>query len=171
MNIFINDANILIDLAELGLLDAFSKLPFKLYTTDFVYAELRDTQKSRVSILCAKGYLTVIEADEEDLQGMSELLKSSSGLSFEDCSVWFYSKKLSGTLLTGDGKLRKQARKQAIEVRGIIYVFDELVKHKLLTYSTAVEKIKQLYQLNNRLPKEEVDKRIEYWSKLSLRSN
>lgn len=90
-------------------------------------------------------------------------MESSSGLSFEDCSVWHYSKKLSGTLLTGDGKLRKQVSKQGIEVRGIIYIFDELVKHKLLDYYSAVEKIEQLYQLNNRLPKKEIDKRIEYW--------
>ena len=84
-------------------------------------------------------------------------------LSFEDCSVWYYSQKLSGTLLTGDGKLRKQVSKQGIEVRGIIYVFDELVNESLLDFPIAIEKIKQLFQLNNRLPKKEIDKRIENW--------
>lgn len=165
MKIVINDANILIDLAKLDLLNVFSKLPFDLHTTDFVYEELNEAQKSPVSILSENGFLKIIETEELiDFQSISELLESSSGLSFEDCSVWHYSKKLSGTLLTGDGKLRKQVSKQGIEVRGIIYIFDELVKHKLLDYYSAVEKIEQLYQLNNRLPKKEIDKRIEYWN-------
>lgn len=165
MKIVINDANILIDLAKLDLLDVFSELPFNLHTTDFVYEELNEIQKSPVSILSEKGFLKIIETEDLiDYQSISELLESSSGLSFEDCSVWYYSKKLSGTLLTGDGKLRKQVSKQGIEVRGIIYIFDELVKYKLISYSLAVERIEQLYQFNNRLPKKEIEKRIEYWN-------
>jgi len=165
MRIVINDANILIDLAKLDLLDVFSKLPFDLYTTDFVYEELNEEQKSPVSVLHKKGYLKIIETEEIlDFQSITELLESSSGLSFEDCSVWYYSKKLSGTLLTGDGKLRKQVSKQGIEVRGIIYVLDELLKQNLIDFSNAVKKIKQLFQLNNRLPKKEIDKRIEHWN-------
>tara|TARA_B100001146_G_scaffold217296_1_gene221725 strand:- start:472 stop:987 length:516 start_codon:yes stop_codon:yes gene_type:complete len=164
MKIVINDANILIDLAKLDLLDVFSKLPFDLHTTDFVYEELNEDQKSPVSILSQNGFLKIIETEEiVDFQSITELLDSSNGLSFEDCSVWYYSKKLSGTLLTGDGKLRKQVSKQGIEVRGIIYIFDELVKYKLLEYSIAIEKMERLYQLNNRLPKKEIDKRIELW--------
>lgn len=165
MKIVINDANILIDLAKLDLLDVFSKLPFDLYTTDFVYEELNEEQKSPVSVLHKNGYLKIIETEESlDFQSITELLESSSGLSFEDCSVWHYSQKLSGTLLTGDGKLRKQVSKQGIEVRGVIFVFDELVKLNLLDFPIAIEKIKQLYQLNNRLPKKEIDKRIENWN-------
>jgi predicted nucleic acid-binding protein len=165
MKIVINDANILIDLAKLNLLDLFSKLPFDLYTTDFVYEELNEEQKSSVSVLHKKGYLKIIETEEIlDFQSITELLESSSGLSFEDCSVWYYSKKLSGTLLTGDGKLRKQVSKQGIEVRGIIYVLDELLKQNLIDFPNAVKKIKQLLQLNNRLPKKEIDKRIENWN-------
>ena len=88
MKIVINDANILIDLAKLDLLDKFSKLEFDLYTTDFVYEELNEAQKSPVSILNKNGYLKIIETEEiTDFQNISELLDSSSGLSFEDCSV------------------------------------------------------------------------------------
>jgi len=91
-------------------------------------------------------------------------LEKSTGLSFEDCSVWYYSKKMSGILLTGDGKLRKQASKDNIEVRGIIYLFDVLLNQNLISSQEAVEKIKQLMLLNNRLPKKEIDKRIELWN-------
>ena len=67
-------------------------------------------------------------------------------------------------LLSGDGKLRKQVRKNGIEVRGIIYVFDELIKQNLITFPKGIEKIEQLLQLNNRLPKNEIEKRIQFWS-------
>jgi len=164
MKIVINDANILIDLVKLDLLDLFSNLNFELHTTDFVYEELNEEQKSPVSKLYDNGILNIIETTEiSDFQNITALLNSSSGLSFEDCSVWYYSKLLSGTLLTGDGKLRKQVSKEGIEVRGIIYVFDELLKQNLLDFAVAVEKIEQLSQLNNRLPKIEIEKRIEHW--------
>lgn len=164
MKILINDANILIDLAKLKLLELFSKLNFELHTTDFVYEELNEEQKSPVSNLYNNGTLKIIETQEVlEFQKINTLLEKSKGLSFEDCSVWYYSRKLSGTLLTGDGKLRKQVSKEGIEVRGIIYVFDELVSQNLLEFSSAVEKIKQLSQLNDRLPKKEIEKRIKLW--------
>ena len=74
-----------------------------------------------------------------------------------------YSRKLSGALLTGDGKLRKQAAKDGLEVRGILFIFDELLKQKLIGFKVAIEKITTLYQINNRLPKKEIDKCIKSW--------
>ncbi len=71
---------------------------------------------------------------------------------------------MSGILLTGDGKLRKQASKDNIEVRGIIYLFDELLNQNLISFQETVEKIKQLMLLNNLFPKKEIDKRIELWN-------
>lgn len=164
MKIVINDANILIDLAKLELIQVFSKINFDLHTTDFVIEELNDEQRNPVSKLIKSKKLTVIETqDILDFQGITSILENSSGLSFEDCSVWYYSKKLSGALLTGDGKLRKQAIKEGIEVRGIIFIFDELLKQNLITFKIAIDRIEKLSLLNNRLPKKEIEKRIEYW--------
>ena len=164
MKIVINDANILIDLAKLELIQLFAKMSFDLHTTDFVVEELNDEQLEPVSELIKSGRLKVIETeDAEDFQGITNILENSSGLSFEDCSVWYYSKKLAGALLTGDGKLRKQAAKEGIEVRGIIFIFDELLKQELISFPQAIDKIEKLSLLNNRLPKKEIEKRIENW--------
>ena len=165
MKIVINDANILIDLVKLELLEAFSKLNFDLHTTDFVIEELNDKQREPITELSQSNKLGIIETIKiEDFQGINSILENSSGLSFEDCSVWYYSKKLSGVLLTGDGKLRKQARKDNLEVKGIIYLFDEFLRQGIITFQEAVEKIKQLSLLNNRLPKKEIEKRIDFWN-------
>jgi len=166
MKVVINDANILIDLVKLDLLDVFSKLNFELHTTDFVYEELNEEQKGTLSSLLKSGALNIIETIEvQDFQEINRLLNQSNGLSFEDCSVWYYSAKLSGILLSGDAKLRKKVRKNGVEVRGIIYVFDELIKQNLITFPKGIEKIEQLLQLNNRLPKTEIEKRIKSWNK------
>ncbi|UOB19368.1 hypothetical protein [Abyssalbus ytuae] len=164
MKIVINDANILIDLAKLELIQVFAKINFDLHTTDFVIEELNDEQQKPVSKLIKSGKLKIIETEDAlDFQGITNILENSSGLSFEDCSVWYYSKKLSGALLTGDGKLRKQATKEGIEVRGIIFIFDELLKQGLISFTLAIYKIEKLSLLNNRLPKKEIEKRIENW--------
>lgn len=165
MKIVINDANILIDLVKLELIEAFSKLDFEMHTTDFVLEELNEEQKTPILKLDNAKKLNVIETtDIKDFQGITEILTKSTGLSFEDCFVWYYSKKMGGTLLTGDGKLRKQASKDNIEVRGIIYIFDVLLSQHLISFQEAVEKIKQLILLNNRLPIKEIEKRIELWN-------
>jgi rRNA-processing protein FCF1 len=164
MKIVINDANILIDLAKLELLNEFSELDFEMYTTDFVFEELNAEQKSPINKLIESESLNLIQTEElEDYQGITQLLNSSTGLSFEDCSVWYYSQKFNGTLLTGDGKLRKEVKKNGIEVRGIIYLFDELLKQNKIDFERAIIKIEELKLLNNRLPKKEIDKRIELW--------
>lgn len=164
MMVVINDANILIDLAKIGLIDAFSRFSFELYTTDFVYEELNVEQRELFSSLIKNEILHIIETVEiTDFQEIDRLLNSSHGLSFEDCSVWYYSSKMSGILLSGDAKLRKHARKSGVEVRGIIYVFDELLKQNLISFSIAIKKLEQLSLLNTRLPKNDIQKRLEYW--------
>ena len=166
MKILINDANILIDLVKLDLLEIFSKISFDLFSTDFVLEELKTSQRKLVEKLVNSNELTIIETIEVlDFQEISSLLENTSGLSFVDCSVLYYSKKMEGTLLTGDGRLRKQAKKDNVDVRGIIYIFDELVEQELLTKKDAATKIEELAQLNARLPKDEIEKRIKEWEK------
>lgn len=166
MLLVISDANILIDLAQIEMLAVFTKLNFKLFTTDFILEELNQTQGVLVDELVFSKELVVIETNEiEDYYGITNLLNQTNGLSFEDCSVWYYSKKKNGTLLTGDAKLRREAEKDNVEVRGIIFVFDEIVKQNLLKPTEAALKISQLKQINPRLPINELDKRIRNWGK------
>lgn len=164
MRVVINDANILIDLAKLELLDVFSQLNFELHSTDFVLAELNKSQRVLIDKLILDNVLNIIKTEDiDDFNGISSLLERTNGLSFEDCSVWYYSKKMNGILLTGDGKLRKQARKDEIEVKGIIYIFDELLAQGLISYEIAILRMRQLIQLNMRLPEAEIEKRLIEW--------
>lgn len=153
MRIVINDANILIDLINLDLEIPFFQLDqLELKTTDFVFEELHDEQKEILQEYIVQGRLIIIESEEEDLINISNILYSTNGLSFEDCSVWYFAKSQEGILLTGDGKLRKQSTADGVEVRGILYIFDQLLLYGIITFDFAILKLNQLYQINDRLP-------------------
>jgi predicted nucleic acid-binding protein len=166
MVIFINDTNILIDLAELDLLTEFSKIDAELCTCDLVIAELEDAeQKEKIQSLIDTGVLKVLELSGEELfLQVAPMVDDTTGLSLEDCSVWYLAQKHKGILLSGDGRLRKQATKEGIDVKGIIYVFDELVGQGIITEQKASEKLMQLKDYNPRLPQKELDSRIKKWS-------
>ena len=66
-------------------------------------------------------------------------------------------------VLTGDRKLRAVSISDGVEVHGVIYVFDSLVDLGIISPQVAVGKLQQLYSINPRLPKEEIDKRINLW--------
>lgn len=165
MRVIINDANILIDLVHLDLMNEFIQLKLELKTTDFVYEELNEEQKNVITDFIDSGDIELIITEEdEDFACIVAILENSSGLSFEDCSVWHYANKLGGILLSGDGRLRKQAVEKGIPVRGILYVFDQLLLNDLITFDYAIEKLEQLYEINPRLPIHSKNERISSWT-------
>lgn len=165
MRIIINDANILIDLVHLDLMNEFIKLELDLKTTDVVFDELNDDQKVIIEAYIYSKHIDLITIEkEDDFESIMTILESSSGLSFEDCSVWHYANKLKGILLSGDGKLRKQAMANGISVKGILYVFDQLLVHEIISFELAIVKLEQLYEINPRLPIQSKNERIASWS-------
>lgn len=166
MRIVINDANILIDLIQLELIETFFQIEhLDLQTTDFVFEELFEEQKEKIKPLISNRLLKIIESDENDLLQISMLMNTTIGLSFEDCSVLYYAKNLQGILFTGDGRLRKQTLASGIEVKGILYIFDQLLFSSLISFEIAIEKINQLYLINNRLPIKAKEERITHWQR------
>lgn len=164
MRIIINDANILMDIADLNLLEHLPQLKYELHTTDFVIAEIEDIdQSSKLNSFIKDKKLKVVSFSAERLNKIYALVNMHSGLSVTDCSVLSYSKEVDGILLTGDGKLRKVAQKADIEVRGILFIFDELVNMEIISKKLAVIKLMELISINTRLPLDEIHKRIEKW--------
>lgn len=159
MKLYINDANILIDIAQLELVEAFLSLKFELFTTDFVFEEISEEQ--RKGFLSDK--LTVLTSDEMEISGIYELMEQHKGLSFEDCSVWYFAKEMGATLITGDGRLRKYALASGLDVKGIIFIIDEFKNQKILQTTECINKLKKLKSINSRLPITELEYRIKLW--------
>lgn len=163
---FINDANILIDLIKLELIDSFFRLEaVKFATTDFVFQELYEEQKELLIPFIQSDQLKIIKSSSEEIFEISKITVTSRGLSVEDCSVYYYAFKLQAILLTGDGKLRKLCEDEGVEAHGIIYLFDIMLSNAIIDYHTGSLKLKSLLSFNSRLPKREIDKRIKEWSK------
>lgn len=165
MKILVNDTNIFIDLHSVGLLEEMCRLPYEIHTVDFVVAEIADADQRRIfDELVARGEISVdgFTADEviEIVEGHSSV---SGNLSIPDCSVCYFARKHNVPMLTGDRRLRRYAEEQSIEVHGILFIFDELVRHDIISTSMAADRLEELFAINARLPKAEIRERINRW--------
>ena len=165
--IVVNDTNVFIDLYEVGLLEQFFSLPWEVHTTDFVMLELqKEGQHETVARYKTDKRLVVPVFEAKEMLEIGNLFQQNmnrTNVSLTDCSVWYYAKVNNYILLTGDRKLRTTSILDGVEVHGVIYVFDALVEFNMISRQVAVEKLQQLYIINSRLPKEEIDKRINLW--------
>lgn len=164
LRIVITDANILIDLIKLDLSKIlFQSGIFEFKTSDLVFNEIYPEQKEMLSSVIKSKHLEVCESDEVDLKEIYKLKVEKKGLTIQDCSVWHYAAKFEGILLTGDKQLRNCSSQSGIEVRGVLFLFDQMVEHKLITLKKAIIKLELLSMTNHRLPKKEIDKRLKEW--------
>jgi predicted nucleic acid-binding protein len=166
MKIAVKDANILIDLELMGLIDLWLQLPFQTMTTSFVVQELRKGGHQQALGYIRTEAIREVPLDLFDLAGEIELHRGS-GLSDSDVSVLFLAQQESALLLSGDGLLRETAYIQKIEVHGTIWILDQLVAADVLVKNIAAEKLSYLVSLEGEkkryLPKGICSKRIEKW--------
>lgn len=168
MRILVNDTNIFIDLHSVGLLEEMCRLPYEIHTVDFVVAEIADADQRRIfDGLVARGEISVdgFTADEV-IEIVEEHSSVSGNLSIPDCSVCYFARKHNVPMLTGDRRLRRYAEQQSIEVHGILFIFDELVRHNIISTSMAADRLQELFAINARLPKAEIRERINRWRSL-----
>lgn len=164
MQIVVNDTNIFIDLIHADLIDLFFQLPFEVHTTDFVIGEIEEEEQERIVLnLIATERLIVTGSNPDEINEIFILHNEVSQLSVPDCSVWYYSKKNNFILMTGDGLLRKIAMKDGVDVKGILFVLDELIRFEFLNTFIAAEKLELLIESGSRLPKSECDERLKRW--------
>ena len=165
MEIIVNDTNILIDLHSLGLLEVLCELPYDVRTVDFVIAEITDPEQSEaLSALARENKIRIESFDAEELgEIITEHSSVPGNISIPDCSVCYYARKHAATLLTGDRQLRRYAEANNVSVRGILFIFDELVANNVISSQQASAKLRELVAINVRLPKSEIEKRINNW--------
>lgn len=165
MKILVNDTNIFIDLHSVGLLEEMCRLPYEIHTVDLVVAEIADADQRRIfDELVAQGgiFIDGFTADEV-IEIVEEHSSVSGNLSIPDCSVCYFARKHNVPMLTGDRRLRRYAEEQSIEVHGILFIFDELVRHDIISTSMAADRLEELFAINARLPKTEIRNRINRW--------
>ena len=123
-------------------------------------------QQEAIRVFEEEGRLLVKKHSSKEMVELAVMRMEASKISnasIQDCSVWKLAKDMGCPLLTGDGKLRKIVQKDEVEVHGILYLFDKLLDHDIIDSETAIERMEALKNINTRLPKDEIDKRIHSW--------
>ena len=165
MKIAVKDANVLIDMAEADLLGLWFSLAIPTHTTDLVLDEVEQTgQRSQIVPFVSDNQLHIHSVTSADMI-KTAILANDHGISPADASALLLSKRLKAVLLTGDGRLRKVASLQTVEVRGVLWVFDHLVEKGLLSSHDAARRLKHLRSAGSFLPADQCDERIANWVK------
>jgi predicted nucleic acid-binding protein len=160
----VNDATILIDVLEAGLLQAMLGLPIAFHVTDFVLAEiLRPEQRSVLDAAVTQGLLTVDSLEPADVEAVADLAAELPALSFQDGSCLFLAQRLRAALLTGDGALRKAAAAAGLRVHGALWILDTLILEGRIDHVRATAALQGMLAAGARLPAPECERRLQQW--------
>lgn len=163
MIVVVNDASLLIDLLKIDLSDEFFRLSFDMHTTDLVSAEITDENAEKFQQYIKNKMIKIRNFSNEEWEKILEIKADNLALSFADCSCLWLCGQLSATLLTSDGKLRSTAIDRDLPVHGILWSFDQLISHGMITIREAKTKLTELMEINPRLPRDECHRRIKKW--------
>src|SRR3990172_11624336 len=137
MRIVVSDSSCLIDLRKVSLLDAFLRLPYELLIPNTLFDEelLKFSAAQKTALL--RGGLKIVDLPGERVLRAREIARDLPHLSVHDGFACALAGSRPGCiLLTGDRQLRRFARKQSIEVHGLLWVMDELHAHAISTAAT-----------------------------------
>lgn len=158
--VYISDTNIWIDLRNAGFLDAMFDLPLTLCCTDFVMSELQDFDHTH---LRARG-LVVETLDEQATAALFPLMQSHNNSSLADVSCYQLAKQTGRPLLTGDGRLRKQAMADGLQVHGALWLLDQMVAHQIIEPKNAAQCLQSMLESGARLPAADCQNRLVLWT-------
>jgi len=161
MRIIITDTNVLFDIIKIEGLPEFFSMDYEICTTVFVIQEILPLPQREVleTFIRAKK-LTIFGFSAEEIEEVSNFNTGRNLKRFTDKSVIWKSLQIKCPMLTGDKKMKEVAESLGLEVHGSIWIIDELIANKLITRVKAISLLKQLLLTNSRLPKEEIEKRI-----------
>lgn len=127
----------LIDLRKTLLLEAFLRLPYELLIPDTLFEEELLKFSIAQKKLLLRGGLKVVDMPGESVLRARQIVREFVHLSIHDGFAYALAESRPGCiLLTGDGPLRTFARRQKIEVHGVLWVIDELHAHTISTAAT-----------------------------------
>lgn len=168
MELLISDTCILIDLLNGRLLDRMCELPYNLGVSDALLYGI-DNDEPELIIPNSEQVLNagfqVYSLNSSEIIEVFELNTKYARPSLNDIFGLVVAKKNNAILLTSDGGLRKSALKENVEVRGILWILDEMINNKVIDKRTAVKSLNKIRAEGSYLPENECDKRLEKWKK------
>ncbi|WP_288353658.1 type II toxin-antitoxin system VapC family toxin [uncultured Marinobacter sp.] len=159
--ILVSDTNIWIDLHHSNLLEKVFQLPHQFVTTDFVWRELRIPPGHHLKELG----LAVEALSGNETMELFDLRQALNNSSLADVSCYFVARERGWTLLTNDGALRKSGQRASLDVRGVLWILDELEQHQVLPPNSLFTALSTMREAGARLPEDECQNRLARWRK------
>lgn len=164
MRIAVQDANVFIDLELADLFDAWFQTGIETHTTTFIREELEAGKHTIALAQFRNGKVHAHDLDFEGMIAVSTMVDElGSRAGFNDCSVLYLAMKLKASMISGDLALRKAGHERHVEVRGTLWIFDELVSRGIIPSVIAAEKLERLRKLDRRFPETECQSRLKKW--------
>lgn len=163
MKVAVKDANVLIDLVEGDLLGLWFRIGIETHVPDLVLEEIKNPEQRRIVLaMIEAGNLKVGTFDPMQVIRIDSY-KRLYRVSLADAAAILLAEQLQATLLSGDKLVRKGGHSLGIDVRGLLWVFDELVHRGLLGTADAALRLNRVVEAGARLPAEEVQARLRKW--------
>jgi hypothetical protein len=134
MRIVVSDGGCLIDLRKASLLNAFLKLPYEILIPNTLFEDefLEFTSAQKQALI--RGGLKVMDLPGQSVLRAQQLLRANPQLSIHAGFAFILTERHpSSILLTSDGRLRTLATANHIEVRGVLWLADEIYANGLST--------------------------------------
>jgi hypothetical protein len=123
-------------------------LPYIFAVPDILYIEELEEQHSDLP-----GYgLQIRRLPSESVSYAVELAMRYSGPSYNDLFAFILAKQEACPLITGDGKLRKLAREEGVELKGTIWIVRQMIKAGLISCEDAQAAFDIMKSSERRLP-------------------
>lgn len=169
MRIIVSDTSCMIDLRKAAILDEMMRLPYTFVMPNTLFEDewLSLSAKERAR-------LRELGLEVRSLSGLlveraARYFNQNRRLKLNDCFALTLAEDIEDSiLLTGDALLRRIAESMGIEVRGVLWVTDELETHKVLTTRRLLEVLRLLHDDDFVfLPEDELVRRIRRLSRLA----
>jgi hypothetical protein len=166
MRLVVTDANIIIDLADGGMLEEVFRLPdIEFCTPDVLYLE---ELAQHYGALPGLG-LKVLSQPEEAVAYVEQLRSRYRGPSTNDLFALAMARMMGCVLLSGDRPLRAAAEAEGVEIHGTLWLIERLLQHRILSIRQVVAAYEAMRRSGSRLPWDEVDAQIERWRLIDTR--
>ena len=157
MQLYISDANIFIDLEVCELLSKMFDLPYTFAVPDILYMEELEEQHSDLP-----GYgLEIRKLTSKSIGYAIDLSAQYKGPSDNDFFAFVLAKQETCPLITGDAQLRKVARAEGVEVRGTIWVIQQMIETGLIDCDKAQEAFDIMKSKERRLPWDKAEAMVD----------
>lgn len=148
MQLLISDTNILIDLEVGGLIENMFSLPYQFTTPDILYYdELEEHHSNLIGLGLHLGNLS-----PESIDHLQVIIEKYPKPSRYDCMTLVLAQQETCPLLTGDKELRTSAEHENIEVKGTLWLVEQLVEEGIITLNKAREAYQEMENSGRRLP-------------------